>query len=76
MYSKFFSFFFFFFFFLFCIRLIKIHGFSKCLSVLYKKNRMVYMEKKKISSLYGDETTILYMLYMEENVFPRFFALY
>ena len=58
-----------------CIRLVKIHGFSKCLSVLYKKNKnhLGYMEKKKISSLYGDETIIVYMVYMEENFFFHFF---
>ena len=38
---------------------IKIHGFSKCLSVLYKKNH-IWIEKK-ISSLYSEETTMVYV---------------
>ena len=35
---------------------------------------LFYMEKKKTSSLHRDETTMFYMLYMEENVSPRFFC--
>ena len=75
MYSNFFVFFFFFFFFFFALA-GKMHRFSKCLSVLYKKITWFIWRKKKISSLYRDKTTIFYMVYMEENVFPRFFALY
>ena len=33
-------------------------------------------KKKKISSLYRDETTIFYMFYMEKIFFQDFFALY
>ena len=41
-----------------------------------KKNKkhMEYIVEKKLS-LYRDETKTLYMVYMEEFIFPRFFAL-
>ena len=48
---------------------MKIYGFSKCLSVLYKKkkkkkkNHMVYMEKKFRPNIGMDETTLLHSLY-------------
>ena len=41
-----------------------------------KKITWFIWRKKKISSLYRDETTMFYMVYMEENVSPRIFALY
>ena len=47
---------------------------SVFLFVQKKKSHGLYGEKKKISSLHRDETTISYMVYMEENVFPRFFC--
>ena len=67
-------FFLFFIFFFFLTRLVKIHGFSKCLSVLYRKITWFIWRKKKTSSLHRDETTMFYMVYMEENVSPRFFC--
>ena len=59
-----FFFFFFFFFLFFCIRLIKIHEFSKCLSVVYKiKSHSLYGEKRKVRPYIETKLQFLHNLY-------------
>ena len=68
--------FYFLFFFFFCTRLIKFHGFSKCLSVLYKKkSHCLYGEKRKFRPYIGTKLQVLYIVYMEELFFQDFCAI-